>query len=142
MCCTYVATEIDAPETSDDFDMLRWYVSHEGCAVYLEKGKWYFETAARCKHLTKENLCAVYPSRPRICRDHGTDECEMAIEEYAWDVRLETLEDVEAYARIALRHKRTHGNGHFELSWERRARLYSSRSNSPGAKRPRRRQGA
>ncbi len=27
----------------------------------------------RCPHLTADNLCAVYESRPRICRDYAAD---------------------------------------------------------------------
>ena len=27
----------------------------------------------RCPHLTAENLCAVYESRPQICRDYAAD---------------------------------------------------------------------
>ena len=27
----------------------------------------------RCPHLTAENLCAVYDSRPQICRDYAAD---------------------------------------------------------------------
>ena len=27
----------------------------------------------RCPHLTAENLCAVYQSRPQICRDYQAD---------------------------------------------------------------------
>jgi uncharacterized protein len=28
----------------------------------------------RCPHLTRENLCAVYESRPNVCRDYAADE--------------------------------------------------------------------
>ena len=27
----------------------------------------------RCPHLTEDNLCAVYESRPQICRDYAAD---------------------------------------------------------------------
>jgi uncharacterized protein len=27
----------------------------------------------RCEHLLPDNLCAVYESRPRICRDYAAD---------------------------------------------------------------------
>lgn len=27
----------------------------------------------RCEHLTDENMCAVYESRPQICRDYAAD---------------------------------------------------------------------
>lgn len=27
----------------------------------------------RCPHLTAENLCAVYETRPQICRDYAAD---------------------------------------------------------------------
>ena len=124
LCCRYVALEIDEPETADDFDTWRWYVSHEGCAVYREEGRWYFEVITRCKNLTPDNRCAIYARRPNVCRQHNPKDCEMSTAEYAWDVRLETLEDVEAYARLALRNKKTRGNRRFDPPWERRARAW------------------
>lgn len=98
-CCKYVAMEIDKPETISDFDNLRWYVSHKGCAVFCDDGTWYFEVAARCRNLGKDNLCGIYLRRPRLCRDYGTKDCENSNPDYAWDVRLVTVEDVEAYVR-------------------------------------------
>lgn len=29
---------------------------------------------ARCRHLSAEGLCAIYESRPQICRDYAADE--------------------------------------------------------------------
>ena len=121
-CCKYVAIEIDEPDDGDDFDTLRWYVSHNGCSVYREEGKWYFEVITPCEHLDEKNRCRIYPRRPSICGDHATDNCEMTSDDFAWEVRLETIEDVEDYARLALRNKKTRGEAGYDPPWERRAR--------------------
>ncbi len=34
----------------------------------------------RCPHLTADNLCSVYESRPRICRDYQADDICRLIE--------------------------------------------------------------
>lgn len=124
-CCKYVAIEIDEPEDAEDFDTLRWYVSHEGCSVYREESKWYFDVETRCEHLSEGNKCAIYPRRPDICFDHATDNCEMSNDDFAWDMRLETIKDVEDYARLALRNKRTRNGDDYDPPWEKRARKHN-----------------
>jgi len=105
LCCKYVVMEIDAPETPRDIENFRWYVSHRGCAVFREEGRWYFEVAAVCKHLDDENRCSIYPRRPSICRSHRADSCEKIDPRGCWDLRLESIDQVEAYARSAFAKK-------------------------------------
>lgn len=126
-CCKYVAIEIDEPEDAEDFDTLRWYVSHEDCSVYREEGTWYFEVLTRCEHLAENNRCGIYPRRPDVCHEHATEDCELSTNDFAWDVRLETIRDVEDYARLSLRHKKTRAGEEFDPPWERRARKYKAK---------------
>ncbi|MFN7953067.1 MAG: YkgJ family cysteine cluster protein [bacterium] len=42
----------------------------------------------RCPHLMADNLCAVYESRPQICRDHKVDEICEAIDAPTLDERV------------------------------------------------------
>jgi len=120
-CCRYVTLDIDEPEDIEDFDNLRWYVSHKGCAVYREDGKWHFEVLTACEHLSKDGTCKIYPRRPEACRDHDPDSCVYSAGEFAWDFGLETIEDVEDYARLALRSSKRR-NGKFNPPWDKKAK--------------------
>ena len=131
MCCKYVSLEIDAPGTADDFDTFRWYVSHEGCSVYLEEGTWYFEVMTPCENLAKDNRCNIYARRPEICREHNAGNCEALNSEFAWDIRLETLRDVEDYARLAMHSRKTRGSK-FDPPWDRRARKEETKQKKNG----------
>jgi len=35
----------------------------------------------RCIFLTKDDLCSIYPVRPKICRDYKCEECEKKFKE-------------------------------------------------------------
>ena len=135
-CCKYAALEVDKPKTAEDFDMFRSYVSH-GCVVYREKGSWYFEAPTRCRHLMRDNRCAIYPRRPRICREHDATDCENTTPHPHGDVRLETLHDVEAYAQKVLGKKKRPGR-RYEAPWDRRERTFRATQN---AKKPRAKRG-
>ncbi len=41
-----------------------------------EDGTWYILVHTKCKHLRDDNLCGIYETRPQICRDYTTDNCE------------------------------------------------------------------
>ncbi len=76
-CCKYFALQIDAPRSRDDFENLRWYITHKNTAIFYEKGKWFLEIKNECKYLTSDYKCSIYERRPKICREHGTDICEI-----------------------------------------------------------------
>jgi Fe-S-cluster containining protein len=77
-CCSYVTVEIDKPTDKVDRDEIRWFLAHENIQVFLEDGDWYVQFYTRCKHLTAEGMCGIYEDRFDVCREHGTDECEMS----------------------------------------------------------------
>jgi len=81
LCCSYVSTEIDAPTTRRDFDILRWYLMHPGVRVYCEGGtdSWFLQFMTRCRNLGDNGLCRIYAERPQICRDLQASECEFAL---------------------------------------------------------------
>jgi Fe-S-cluster containining protein len=81
LCCSYVSTEIDAPTTRRDFDILRWYLMHPGVRVYCEGGtdSWFLQFMTRCRNLGDNGLCRIYEERPQICRDLKATECEFAL---------------------------------------------------------------
>jgi Fe-S-cluster containining protein len=76
VCCKYFALEIDKPTTRNDFENIRWYISHQKTSVFIQDGKWYLNVKNRCKYLDANNRCKIYERRPAICRRLDPDRCE------------------------------------------------------------------
>ena len=100
-CCRYFALPIDKPKDWQDFDYIRWYLLHEGAAIFTEEGCWYLLVQNRCKHLRDDGLCDIYDTRPQICRDYTTADCEYD-DDWVYDHYWETPEQVEEYAEAVL----------------------------------------
>ncbi len=96
-CCRYFALPIETPKTVSDFEFIRWYLLHEGATVFLEEDVWYLLVHAVCKHLGEDNRCGIYDTRPQICRDYTTDECEYE-ENWTYDQYFETAEQIDEFA--------------------------------------------
>lgn len=75
-CCTYLTQHIPTPRSLADFDQLLWQVSHQGIRAFKDSDGWFLQIVRRCNHLQTDGGCGIYLSRPRICRDHSTDNCE------------------------------------------------------------------
>lgn len=94
-CCTYVATQIDDPQSFGDYENLHWYLAHENVSVYIDwEGDWYLEFQTRCKNLTDAKTCAIYRTRPRVCSEFSSDECERNSGEPAYKVLFRSHEDL------------------------------------------------
>jgi Fe-S-cluster containining protein len=104
-CCRYFALEIDKPDTQHDFEIIRWYMLHGDVAVFTEDGTWYLLVYNVCRHLQEDQRCGIYATRPQICRDYTTDNCEYD-ESWVYDRYLETPEQVVEYAEAVLPRKR------------------------------------
>ncbi|MGQ9504503.1 MAG: YkgJ family cysteine cluster protein [Thermogutta sp.] len=100
-CCQYIALPIDRPRTWEGFDTVRWFLLHERTAVFVDNGQWYLLVYLTCKALRADGRCAIYPHRPPICRDYGTDVCEFE-ENAVYDQLFETPEQLEEYAEAIL----------------------------------------
>lgn len=96
-CCRYFSLAIDRPETARDFDYLRWYLLHEHATIFTEDDDWYLLVHTQCKHLQDDHRCGIYQTRPQICRDYTTDQCEYD-DHYTFDRYFETAEQIEEYA--------------------------------------------
>jgi uncharacterized protein len=95
-CCRYFALPLDTPTTRRDFDSIRWFLLHEHAAVFVEDDTWYLLVHARCKHLREDNLCGTYQTRPRVCREYKTHDCEYD-DDWVYDHYWETPEQLEEY---------------------------------------------
>jgi uncharacterized protein len=100
-CCKYFALPIDKPEDWKDFDYIRWYLLHERAAVFIEEDCWYLLVQNACKYLSADHLCGIYETRPQICRDYTTDDCEYG-DDWTYDHYWDTPEQVEDYAEALL----------------------------------------
>ena len=61
LCCSYVALEIDAPDTMKEYDYIVWYLYHQGVSVFVDwDSNWYIKFEARCGQLTPQGLERTY----------------------------------------------------------------------------------
>jgi uncharacterized protein len=100
-CCRYFALPIDTPENFSEWEFVRWYLLHEGATVFREDGQWYLLVHAVCKHLQSDLRCGIYETRPQICRDYSTADCEYD-DEWLYEQYLETAEQAGEYAEALL----------------------------------------
>jgi Fe-S-cluster containining protein len=107
-CCCYFALPIDTPESWEDFEYIRWYLLHDRATVFIEDDCWYLLVHNRCKHLREDYLCGDYETRPQICRDYTTKNCEYE-DDWVYDHYWETPEQVEEYAEAVLGPRSGHG---------------------------------
>ncbi len=95
-CCKYFALPIDTPKSFEDFEYIRWYLLHGRASVFVEEETWYLLVHTTCKHLGEDNRCGIYETRPQICRDYSTDECEYE-DSWTYDKYFETPEQITDY---------------------------------------------
>jgi len=137
LCCRYFALPIDNPETARAFDDIRWYLVHQNVVVFIEKKQWYVGVLNKCKHLQDDNRCGIYETRPKICREYTTDNCDYHGGEYDFEQLFTSAEQLQDYALEELKKIREK---------KRRARLRAARnagatenarisSNAPASKR-------
>ena len=99
LCCRYVAVEVDAPTEPKDFDLLRWFLLHEGLQLFVDGRAWFLQIFARCRALGSDNRCTIYETRPAICREYEADGCDR--DEAEGGVKMDrifrSVEELEAY---------------------------------------------
>lgn len=75
---------------------MRWFLLHDKASVFVEDDSWYLLVHTVCKHLQPDNRCGIYETRPAICRDYSTDNCEYD-EDSTYEMYFETAEQVAEY---------------------------------------------
>tara|TARA_A100001391_G_scaffold192672_1_gene167146 strand:+ start:89 stop:649 length:561 start_codon:yes stop_codon:yes gene_type:complete len=96
-CCHYFALPIDEPVSRKDFDFIRWYLLHDRASVFVDEETWYLLVHTTCKHLQADNRCGIYETRPQICREYTTDDCEFD-DDWCYERYFETPEQIDEYA--------------------------------------------
>jgi len=104
-CCKYFALPVDKPTERKDYDFLRWFLLHERASAFVDEGTWYLIVHTRCKHLLPDNRCGIYDTRPQICRDYSTVDCEYD-DDWVYEQYFETAEQVQEYMEAVLPRKR------------------------------------
>ena len=108
-CCKYFALEIDKPTSLEEFDHIRWYLMHEGIAVWVDDGDWYLEIRTVCKHLQPDNSCGIYENRPQVCREYGSDKdepCEYFTDHLKYDQYWDSDADFEVWYKAEYEKRR------------------------------------
>jgi Fe-S-cluster containining protein len=95
-CCHYFALPIEKPTELTDLDHIRWYLMHEHASLFVEDSTWYLLVHTKCKHLQADYRCGTYLTRPQICRDYSTDNCEYD-DDAVYDMYFETSEQMGEY---------------------------------------------
>lgn len=110
-CCYNVIVEFDKPSSKEDFDEIKWKVSHENVQVYIDDdNSWNVEFITKCKELDEKGLCKIYDKRPRICRDHEPDNCIENGEGDYFKRMFKTIQDVEDFMNERkMSHKKRRG---------------------------------
>jgi Fe-S-cluster containining protein len=105
-CCRYFALPLDTPTRRKDFDTFRWFLLHGKTSIFVEKKTWYLQVHTECRELLPDYRCGVYETRPQICRDHSTINCEYE-DDWTYDLFFEAPEQLDEYleARFPLRGK-------------------------------------
>jgi hypothetical protein len=109
-CCKHIAVPIDEPETVEDFERIKWYLSHDNVTVYKDvENDWLVEFISRCSQLNGHRCMAWGTDRyPRICGEYEMKTCVMNEEGEYWEILFKTPEDVDAYVA---KHKITARSG-------------------------------
>lgn len=90
-CCKYIAIEIDAPTTMQEYDYLVWYLVHPGVSVFVDfDNAWFVKFDSRCQHLQPSGMCGIYETRPAICREFSHTDCERHLKDEPADKWLFT----------------------------------------------------
>jgi Fe-S-cluster containining protein len=100
-CCRYFALPLDAPEDLADFEFIRWFLLHERATIFREDDTWYLLVHTVCRHLQDNNMCGIYETRPQVCRDYSTKDCEYE-DDWTYDFYLERPEQVAEYCEATL----------------------------------------
>lgn len=81
LCCTYIAVGIDGPRNAKAATEILWHLYHHDVSVYCDgDDEWMVQFETRCQNLLPDNRCAIYETRPHICREYSEESCEINAE--------------------------------------------------------------
>lgn len=96
-----LCTSYRYPEDWDDYDDIRWYLTHKNITVFVEDGDWYLNVKNKCRHLSeKDYRCQIHNKRPKICGEYSPKNCDFTDGQYNYDLYLEDVRKMEEYMKI------------------------------------------
>ena len=104
-CCHYFALAIERPHSREDFEFIRWYLLHDRATVFVEDDDWYLLVHTTCRHLQDDHRCGIYETRPPICREYSTRDCEYE-DDWTYDRYFERAEQISEYVEAVFPPKR------------------------------------
>jgi uncharacterized protein len=95
-CCSYVAIELDEPEDEDDWQNIRWYLTHKDVWVFVDHDdSWNVQFNTMCEMIDDNGWCGIYEKRPFICRHYKTENCEKYGPGDSYKLLFKTLEEFD-----------------------------------------------
>jgi Fe-S-cluster containining protein len=112
-CCRYFTVPIKTPRTKADFDEYRWYLAHGQTVIFTEtetkNGKsltrWNLVVWTLCQYLLPDNRCGIYDTRPQVCRDYKSEDCEYDTP-WVFEQSFETPDSIQSYGEQFLEERR------------------------------------
>ena len=96
-CCRYLAIPLDTPTNARDYDDMRWYLMHEDVLVFVEDGDWFIQFQTPCKKIGADSHCAIYETRPEICREYQPKDCDYSVGGYGYDHFFTHAKQIEEF---------------------------------------------
>jgi Fe-S-cluster containining protein len=99
-CCEYVALEIDEPETKEDFDEIRWFLTHKDVWIFIDHDdSWNIQFNTPCEKIGENGWCEIYEKRPHICGAHSSENCDQYGEGDSFETCWKTIEEFEEWLK-------------------------------------------
>lgn len=97
ICCKYITLEFKIPKNIDDFQKARNLLLHENVEIIIEEdGTWWLKLISNCKKLNNENLCNIYKTRPKPCKEFSITQCPFYTDNESL-IEFKTIEDIDKY---------------------------------------------
>jgi hypothetical protein len=126
-CCTYVAVEVDAPDTPWQYDQYVWLLYHKNIWMYVEKGNhWYVQFETVCAKLSPQGHCTVHGKHPVLCKNYDARSCERRGELSDVHARFKDGDDLVKW--IATQRPRHHAR---YMAWFQKEHLPKAYGNAP-----------
>ena len=139
-CCRYFCLRLAEPETYEELDEARWFLTHGGVTVLIDHdGEWWLRVDSRCKWLVGRGRswrCRQHARRPLPCRRLSPERCEQALGRAVPLAEFTSSDELEAYAREALGERFELARRHLEELADREAQ---AADRGPKPRKPRKR---
>lgn len=77
-CCRSFGVRVPPPDDISSACLLLWLTYHSVTLATVHKGEvWWVYTRTRCQELLPNGLCAIYSTRPDLCRSYSSKWCEV-----------------------------------------------------------------